>query len=106
MAKLRPSPAAPRPGARPLPYDHSPVAQQPQIYKIERHDRLGGLLHEHQQVASDVRRLSGTHRLGVDSAEEFDPAAIDMAEINRHLSALTRPLDDQFQGVPVRRGAR
>jgi hypothetical protein len=29
--------------------------------------------------------------LGVDSAEEFDPAAIDMAEINRHLSALTRP---------------
>ena len=35
----------------PLPHDHSPVAQQSRSTRSKRHDRLGGLVHEYQQVA-------------------------------------------------------
>jgi hypothetical protein len=41
---------------------------------------------------SAARGARGTVEwLGIDSAEEFDPAAFDQAEINRELTALARP---------------
>ena len=36
---------------RPLPYDHYRTARRARSNNIRRHDRLGGLIHEYQQVA-------------------------------------------------------
>jgi putative transposase len=47
---LQRSPAAPHPGAA-APAQPLPRRATTEIHKIERHDRLGGLVHEYQQVA-------------------------------------------------------
>jgi putative transposase len=60
-APLQRSPAAPRsrPGRSPATPPHRTTTE---INNVRRHDRLGGLTHEYQQVAG-AARASGTHRL-------------------------------------------
>jgi hypothetical protein len=46
------------------------------------------------EILADTRHEEHEERLewlGIDSAAEFDPAAFDLAEINRQLAALARP---------------